>query len=162
MRQYTIPRSRLVTSTYPATSEDVEVRAAYTAVGDLDVDVGLFPRLGFKLSPDHVALVGVLVEAQPSYKLVVGGAGHGFGSVGEGEEEDLLMRREDLWTGVGELMEVKMGCAFKFASIRSIRPFYTPSHVDLFALGHLNTAPSAITYIRLPRSLVESAQTERL
>jgi hypothetical protein len=50
----------------------MEIRSADTAVGDLDVDVCLLPWLGLKGAPDHFALVGIFVQAEPAFKLVVG------------------------------------------------------------------------------------------
>lgn len=59
--------------TYPAGTEDVGVGAADAAVGDADVDVRLFPGLGRVLFPDHVALAGRGVLADPALELVVCG-----------------------------------------------------------------------------------------
>jgi len=50
----------------------MHVRAADTAVCDLDIDVGLLPLLGLKFLPDHLALDGAGVEAHPALELVVG------------------------------------------------------------------------------------------
>lgn len=56
----------------------MKIRTAYAAVGDLDVDVGLLPRFGRELLPDHLAFSRGLVEAHPSHELVVGGSVHDF------------------------------------------------------------------------------------
>lgn len=56
---------------YPTASESVQVGSADTAVGDLDVNIGLLPGLGLELLPDHVA-DGVLVKAHPALELVIG------------------------------------------------------------------------------------------
>ena len=58
---------------YPSTAQSVQVGATDTTVANLDVDVGLFPRLGLKLLPDHLALTGFGTEAHPALKLVIGG-----------------------------------------------------------------------------------------
>jgi hypothetical protein len=55
----------------------MQIRAANSAVRDLDVDIGLFERFGFIGLPLHVPLVGILVEAKPSLELVVCGHGRG-------------------------------------------------------------------------------------
>lgn len=57
---------------YPATAQSVQVRTTDTTVGDLDIDVGLFPLLGLEFLPDHVALSGAGVETHPAYEFVVG------------------------------------------------------------------------------------------
>lgn len=62
----------MVRTTYPSGAESVKVAAADTAVRDLDIDVGLLPRLGLKLAPLHLALGRAGIEAKPSFKLVVG------------------------------------------------------------------------------------------
>lgn len=50
----------------PAGGEGVDVGAADAAVGDLNVDVGLFELLGLVGLPGHVALGGVRGESHPS------------------------------------------------------------------------------------------------
>lgn len=56
---------------YPATAESVQIGTADTAVSDLDVNIGLLPRLGLKLLPDHLSVGRVLIETHPSFKLVI-------------------------------------------------------------------------------------------
>lgn len=51
----------------------MQVRATDTTVADLDVDVGLLPRLGLELLPDHLSLAGLGAEAHPALELVIGG-----------------------------------------------------------------------------------------
>jgi hypothetical protein len=57
--------------THPSTAQSVQIRAADTTVGDLDIDIGLFPVLGLEFLPDHVALARARVKAHPSFELVV-------------------------------------------------------------------------------------------
>lgn len=63
--------TRRQTTTYPTTSQRVEITTADSAMRDLDIDVGLFPWLRLELSPIHVALGGGGVVAQPAFELVV-------------------------------------------------------------------------------------------
>lgn len=58
--------------TYPAGTEGVNVGTADARVGDLDVNIRLLPSLRLILLPDHVALGGRGVLANPSLELVVG------------------------------------------------------------------------------------------
>lgn len=50
----------------------MKVRAADTAVGDLDVDVILRPLLGLEAAPPHLALDGIGRLSEPPLELVVG------------------------------------------------------------------------------------------
>lgn len=56
----------------PARLESVKIGSADTAVGDLNVNIILFPLLGLELLPLHLALNGLLIETEPSLELVVG------------------------------------------------------------------------------------------
>lgn len=40
-------------------------------VGDLEVDVGLFPRFWLELLPDQLALVSLVAKAHPALELVI-------------------------------------------------------------------------------------------
>jgi hypothetical protein len=62
-------RSLTVGSFTPSRAKHVQIRAADTAVADLNVDVVLLPLLGLELAPLHFALNGLGIEAQPSLKL---------------------------------------------------------------------------------------------
>ena len=57
---------------YPSTSQGVQVGTADAAMRDFDIDIGLFPWLRLELSPDHLTIDGVRVEAEPAFELVVG------------------------------------------------------------------------------------------
>ena len=57
---------------YPARLQSVHVTTANAAVRDLDVDIGLLPRLRLELSPLHLSLRRRRVKAQPSIEFVVG------------------------------------------------------------------------------------------
>lgn len=52
----------------------MKIRAAHATVSDLDIDIGLFPRLGLKLLPDHFALGSLGAKAHPAFELVIGGS----------------------------------------------------------------------------------------
>ena len=60
-------------ASYPSTTQGVQIRATDTTVSDLDIDIGLLPRLGLEFLPDHLALGGFGVEAYPAFELVIGG-----------------------------------------------------------------------------------------
>jgi hypothetical protein len=50
----------------------VKVRAADTAVCDLDVDVVLLPLLGLKGIPLHLSIDGARITAKPALEFVIG------------------------------------------------------------------------------------------
>lgn len=50
----------------------MQVTPANTAADDLDIDIGFFPWLGLEFLPDHVAIGGGVVQANPALELVVG------------------------------------------------------------------------------------------
>lgn len=52
--------------------ERVDVRAANSRVGDFNVNVGFLESLWLIALPDHVALGGIGVEADPAFEFVVG------------------------------------------------------------------------------------------
>lgn len=56
---------------YPSAAQGMHIGAADTAMGDLDIDVGLFPWLGLELLPNHLALAGLGTEAHPALELVI-------------------------------------------------------------------------------------------
>lgn len=58
--------------THPATAQSVQVRTTDTTVRDLDIDIGLLPRLRLKLLPNHVTLAGAGIQAHPALEFVVG------------------------------------------------------------------------------------------
>lgn len=59
-----------IPTTYPSTAQSVHVRTTDTTVSDLDVDIGLLPRLGLELLPDHLALSSLGAQAHPALELV--------------------------------------------------------------------------------------------
>jgi len=61
----------------PSGADGVDITTADTGVGDFDIDIGLFERLGLELLPFHVTLGSVLVEAHPSFEFVVLSGRHG-------------------------------------------------------------------------------------
>jgi hypothetical protein len=50
----------------------VKVRATDTAMGDLYVDIGLLPCLGFVSLPFHIAIYRVLIKPHPALEGVIG------------------------------------------------------------------------------------------
>lgn len=53
----------------PAGGEHVQVTAAHTTVGNLNVDVVLLPLLWLELAPLHVALRRRLIDTEPTLEL---------------------------------------------------------------------------------------------
>lgn len=57
--------------THPTASQRMKVRSANATMGDLDIDVRLFPCLGFELLPLQLTLDRVRAQAEPALELVV-------------------------------------------------------------------------------------------
>lgn len=49
----------------------MQVRTTNTAVSDFDIDVGLFPLLGLKFFPFHIAIGSRGIFSQPALELVI-------------------------------------------------------------------------------------------
>jgi hypothetical protein len=60
-------------------------------VRDLDINIGLFPRLRLELLPDHFSLASLGAETHPALKLVIGGRHYNIDSVAVSKDND---RRE--------------------------------------------------------------------
>ena len=61
---------RIESVTYPSGAKCVKIRAADTAVRNLDIDIILSPWLRLILLPNHVAVDGVFIETHPSFELI--------------------------------------------------------------------------------------------
>lgn len=59
--------------THPSVAEEMQIRSAHATVGNLDINIGLLPRLRLDLLPLQVSINGRGVVGSPALERVIGG-----------------------------------------------------------------------------------------